>query len=551
MESFASRVWVAIPARGGSVGIPRKNVYSVAGHPLISYTIRTALAVLPAERVVVITDDDEIAEVAEFYGSRVIRETVKTPSQETLDVKILRNLDNFERFGANDGDYILTMQPTSPLLKSERIAEAVDLLDSGRASVLTVSPDQHLRWGLSAAGEPEPHFTTRVNRQQLPMEYRESGGIIGARLGDIRAQGTRVISPVGLIPLDDAESIDIDAYADLFAAEHLLTRMKVVIRCDAAASLGLGHVYRALAMSYVLGRHELVLVTSSDKPLGAEVISHTPFTNVEVSSDADFVRLVGEVQPDLVIMDILDTHASQISSIRVASPKTRIVTFEDSGSGAHEADLLVSEFLTVPGVSKQIGGIENAILSPSFETLPRVSEFSERVGTVLVLFGGTDPSHLAVRALDALQAADFTGRVVVARGLGAEPIDASNYTLDLTIHTHVANMARLMSEADLAFTSAGRTVIELAATGVPSICLAQNDKEMTHNHATASNGVMMLGLGRETADETIVEALKTMLTDSTRRREFRQAALNATATRSNMRVMNHVLDLAGLHHAIQ
>jgi spore coat polysaccharide biosynthesis predicted glycosyltransferase SpsG/CMP-N-acetylneuraminic acid synthetase len=549
-EKKAENVWILIPARGGSVGVPRKNVRLVAGKPLIAHTILTALTVVPSERVVVVTDDDEIAEVATFFGAAVVHESTPTPGSETLDTKVVRNLDRFVELGALDSDFLLTMQPTSPLLEPERILQARTLLENGAASVITVAPDQHLRWTINSHGAATPQFEKRVNRQELPLEFRESGGIIGARIGDIRGRKTRVIEPVGLLTLSDVEAIDIDNYVDLLAAEHWLTRIQVLIRCDAAPNLGLGHVYRSIAIAYALSHHNLTIVTSTGMPLGREVLDKTPFNKVEVSSAEEFIALVEQKQPELVILDLLDTEAEFIERIRASNPDARIVTFEDSGTGAGVADLLVSELLPVPNVHKQLNGIQNAILAPSFESIPREKDFNATVSTVLVLFGGTDPGMLAVRALDTLQSIDYKGKVIVVRGIGARPLDTEKYSLNISVKQHVTNMARLMAEADIAFTSAGRTVVELACMGVPAICLAQNSKEMTHTHATQEHGIVMLGLSREVEDADLRDATVRLLNDTAFRRRLQEGALESTRSRSNARVINKILERVGLHYAV-
>ena len=76
--------WVMIPARGGSVGVPRKNVRRLKNKPLISWTIEAALGATAANTIIVMTDDDEIAGIAERHGVRVMREE-KTTGKQTLD----------------------------------------------------------------------------------------------------------------------------------------------------------------------------------------------------------------------------------------------------------------------------------------------------------------------------------------------------------------------------------------------------------------------------------------------------------------------------------
>lgn len=542
--------WLVIPARGGSREVPRKNLRIVAGKPLISYTIQTALQATLAERVVVITDDDEIEEVSRHFGAQVLREAQVATGMATLDELLLRHLTDLERLGAGSNDIVFVMQPTCPLLRPERVEQAAAALGSGYNSVITVKADAHLSWGLDSDGHPKPNYKARLNRQQLPPEYRESGAIIGSRLGLISAHRTRIVEPIKLLELTADEALDIDNFADLAAAEQGLTRIRIVIRADAGPLLGMGHVYRALALAQELARHDLTLVTSSQYPLGGQFFAQYPFNHVVIQDEYDLLQMLRANPADLVVLDLLDTSARQISELREAGAR-RIVTFEDQGEGAAAADLLVSDLYPNPGIAadNQLSGITSSILAPSFETLQRVAPANERVHSILVLFGGTDPSNLAEKSLAALEAIGYQDEVVLVRGLGAEAIDTNRYQLDIRSLRDVKNMPQLMSLADLALSSAGRTLTELACIGVPVICMAQNAKELAHTHATESNGVVMLGLGHSVPSAALEAELRTLLESKSRRAELRANALASSAGRSNGRIVAEILSRVGLELA--
>lgn len=547
-----STAWAVIPARGGSVGIPRKNLRRLGGKPLIGYAIDTALSVLPQERVIVITDDQEIASVSEHTGASVILETMRTPGDETLDAKILRNLPALRAAGALDDDLILTIQPTSPLLSADTLRRAIESFDDpATRSVLTVVPDQHLRWRPDIDGVVKPAYVERVNRQSLPMEYRETGGVIAARLKDIESQRTRIIAPTVVLPVSADEALDIDSYADLYAAAHLLSRLRGAIRVDASRTLGMGHVYRMLALVSELSRHELTIYLSADAALGQQFFSNHPHRVSLVADEADFLAQLEASRPDLVVLDRLDTEVAEITGIRRAAPGAKIVSFEDRGPGATQVDLLVTEFIEAAHVpdERKLVGIDFSLLSPGFETEPPGPARSGEVAEILVLFGGTDPSGLAVRALNSLARIGFSGSVTVARGLGATPLDSdqvdANPPYRLTVLENVPHMPTLMSRADLAFTSAGRTVVELLARGTPAICLAQNEKELTHNHATDENGIVHLGLGTEVTDDELDAAASSMLDDHALRRTYAERAAQAGLRRSNSRTIATMLSRLG------
>jgi CMP-N-acetylneuraminic acid synthetase/spore coat polysaccharide biosynthesis predicted glycosyltransferase SpsG len=536
--------WVVIPARGGSTGVPRKNVRLLDGKPLIAFAIQAALKVCEPGHVVVITDDDEIEEVSQSFGARVVREE-KTTGKATLDDVMVRTIPFLQQFGAVDSDVLLTIQPTCPFISHRRIREALKRFAAGAGSVITVVDDRHLGWLIDEQGNPKPDYRARVNRQQLPPHFRESGAIIAARIGDILEFKTRIVAPISLLELTEKEAVDIDTFADWAVAEHFATRRKILLRTDAAKELGMGHVYRTLALAYALARHDLTIVLSKDKPLGIEFFDQYPFAYETVEDDLQFVGLVAAAQADLVVLDRLDNSAEFVELVK---EKAKVITFEDLGSGAEQADLLISDLYENPRVpaERQLSGVENAILAPTFETIPRQIEFRDSVRDVLVLFGGTDPSHLIERTLRALESYSFGGLVTVVRGIGAELINPSDYQLKLRVLTDVKNMPAVMAQADIAISSAGRTITELSSIGVPTLCMAQNVKELTHTHTSPNNGVVMLGLGTLVTQDTLVAHVAKLVEDSDFRRTLHERAVQATAGRSNNSIVKRIMRSVGL-----
>lgn len=528
--------WIVVPARGGSVGIPRKNLWLLDGKPMVWHSLNSAKAT--DSRVVLITDDDEISEIGHSLGVDVIIEPEVATGKKTLDEVILGYLPQIKNLGAKADDKLITLQPTSPLITAKSLGKAIDSLSSG--SVLSVSDDRHLRWKKSVDGYL-PDYEKRVNRQLLPESWRETGAIIGCLIKDLEENQTRVNQPVKLIELSDDEAIDIDTFSDLAIAEHFFSRKTIFFKTDSSEDLGMGHVYRVLALAQELARHDLKIFISPDKPLGEKFFSQFGFEFTK-ATEKQFLERVSSEKPDLVVFDQLDTDVGTLQQIKKVSTETKIVTFEDQGSGAKVADLVVSDLYpnNEIGAERQLTGIRNSVLAPSFETLKRARELKQNVDEIVVLFGGTDPSGLALKALSALEKCSFSGKVRVIRGLGASKIERE-FALDIEYLSNVKNMPRALATADIALSSAGRTITELASLGIPTICMAQNEKELAHSHTTEQNGVLLLGLGSDVSEGELATQIDELVNDYKLRKTLSDNAKTSTGDRSNKRIVSEIL----------
>ena len=144
-----NKILVVIPARGGSKGIPRKNIRLLNNKPLISYPIGIARASQYVDDVVVTTDDSEIALIAEKFGASVIRRSGELAEDDVpLDPVIYDAMVQKEKLAFDEYDIVITLQPTSPLLKPQTLDSAIEKFDDFDVdSVISVVDDRHLSWG--------------------------------------------------------------------------------------------------------------------------------------------------------------------------------------------------------------------------------------------------------------------------------------------------------------------------------------------------------------------------------------------------------------------
>ena len=176
--TFNKNVVAIIPARGGSKGVPRKNLRPLLGKPLIAYSIGSSLEAKNVNRVVVSTEDEEIAMFAERFGAEVIMRPAELATDHaTIDPVVQHAVCEAEKRWDEHYDIIVTVQVTSPLLCAEDIESVVAMFDDPSVdTVISVTDDRHLRWE-ERQGEIFPLYENRVNRQELPPTYRETGAI--------------------------------------------------------------------------------------------------------------------------------------------------------------------------------------------------------------------------------------------------------------------------------------------------------------------------------------------------------------------------------------
>jgi N-acylneuraminate cytidylyltransferase len=217
-----------IPARGGSKGIPGKNLRPLAGRPLLAHTITQATAASLVSRVVVSTDDEAIAAVARAYGADLVRrpEAISgdTASSESA---LLDALGQLERDEGYRPDLIVFLQCTSPLRQPGDIDGAITaLLDGGADSLLSVVPSHRFLWRRAEGGaEPVNYdYRQRPRRQDRAPEYWENGSIYVLRPWVLREHNNRLGGRIALYEMPEWSGVDIDSPEDFALCEWVLAQ---------------------------------------------------------------------------------------------------------------------------------------------------------------------------------------------------------------------------------------------------------------------------------------------------------------------------------------
>ncbi len=233
--THSNDVLAIIPARGGSKGIPGKNLRRIGGKPLLVHAIDQARASGRVDRIVVSTDDGEIRAVAARAGAEVIdRPPELSDDTATSESALLHALDTLRDRDGYDPGLVVFLQVTSPLRRAEDITAAIDQVErDGLDSLFSASPVHGFMWRIRTDGTPIAYYNYRhrPRRQDTAVEVIENGALYVFRPGLLRAENNRLGGKIGVHMMDALQGLQIDEPGDIEMAERVFSR------APAAASL--------------------------------------------------------------------------------------------------------------------------------------------------------------------------------------------------------------------------------------------------------------------------------------------------------------------------
>jgi len=216
-----------IPARGGSKGIPRKNILPLAGKPLIAYNVEQAKLARSVNRVVVSTDDAEIGAVARQYGAEVVwRPAEISGDSASSESALLHVLESLQAAEGYQPDVLVFLQCTSPLTLAEDIDGTVEaLLDAQADTALAVIPFHYFLWKPQPDGDAigiNHNKSYRPLRQEREPQYLETGAVYVMRVAGFETARHRFFGKTALYIMPSERRLEIDDPVDFKVAEVLL-----------------------------------------------------------------------------------------------------------------------------------------------------------------------------------------------------------------------------------------------------------------------------------------------------------------------------------------
>ena len=231
-----TEILALIPARGGSKGIPRKNIRSFAGYPLIAWSIAAAKQAACVTRLIVSTDDEEIAAVARACGAETpFLRPAEFAQDQTTDLPVFEHALQWLKANENyQPEIVIQLRPTSPIRPKDCVDSAVNILlehadaDCVRG-VVPAGQNPHKMWRFTGEGQPikpllevdgipEPY---NAPRQILPPVYWQTGHIDAIRVSTIRHKHSLTGDVIYPLAIDPRYTVDIDNLTDWAKSEAL------------------------------------------------------------------------------------------------------------------------------------------------------------------------------------------------------------------------------------------------------------------------------------------------------------------------------------------
>ena len=225
-----------IPARGGSKGVPRKNIRFLAGKPLLAYTAEAALAATRLTRIVLSTDDEEIAEVGRSCGIEVpFLRAAELAEDATPTLPVVQHAVHFLESRGDRFDAICLLQPTNPLRQASDIDGCIELLERAGAdtvfTMLSVPPEHNPHWVYFQNADGSLRLSTGEaapipRRQELPPAYHREGSVYVARRDVVMKQNSLYGAKVLGFEIERSRSVNIDTLEDWAKAETWVNQRK-------------------------------------------------------------------------------------------------------------------------------------------------------------------------------------------------------------------------------------------------------------------------------------------------------------------------------------
>jgi len=523
-------ILIVIPGVKKNAVIPDQLIKKLNGITLIQRAINTALRVVNNKKqILIITDSDEIALIAQRNGISFKKDKLLSLNSENIIKEVTSRIEAFKQ------DNILLYRANTPLLDENILKSAyLEFLKYNKGLIVSVKKEN--RNVFSYSDGKLRKIATHNLCEEVQAFY----------IFDKSTINLQSFNPAPYY-IPDEKSIEIKSYQNWWICEKILQRKKIVFHVFGSFEIGMGHIFRSLALAHEITDHEVVFVCNEKYKLAVKEIASTDY---QVIASKNSEQSICKLNPDIVINDVLDTTKDFV--LKLKENGILVVNFEDLGSGAEYADLVFNELYEVPknNFNNYFWGHKYVTLRDEFDAAkPNLNTTS--IKEVIIMFGGTDPNNLTLitlkSILDLCQIKNIKINIICGSGyMFLDELKASIISCDydnIILHNSILYVSKVMENSQIAISSNGRSIFELAEMNIPSIIISHHEREYSHDFSKHERGFINLGVFNSNSHIDIKNAFIRVTTDSSYWFELYMNLKKYSFRKNKKNIMNKIYKL--------
>ena len=327
----------------------------------------------------------------------------------------------------------------------------------------------------------------------------------------------------------------------------MLQRKRIVFHVFGSFEIGTGHIFHSLSLAHEITDHEIILVCNEKYELAVKKIASIDY---KVIASKDEEKTILDLNPDMVINDVLNTEKDFILKLKESG--AIVVNFEDLGSGSSYADVVFNELYETPKKegAHYFWGHRYLTLRDEFDNA-KPNSFANRVEEVLIMFGGTDQNNLTLKTLKVILDTCQMKKIMISIVCGAGYVYLDKLTDFISkcgydkieLHQAIFHLSEIMERSQIAISSNGRSVYELAEMNIPSVIISHHKRELTHNFAKQETGFVNIGVFNENTSVDIRDAFTKLIDNKNYRLQLYQNMNKYNFLGNKKNVMNKIYDM--------
>jgi spore coat polysaccharide biosynthesis predicted glycosyltransferase SpsG/CMP-N-acetylneuraminic acid synthetase len=409
--------------------------------------------------------------------------------------------------------FVITMLPTTPLLSSDTILDAIksftEKYDKIKSLILT-NEHRHIFWKFNEKKKEFYLLTERKNRQYLKPIYEETGGVVITKRDYLIQSKNRVCNNPELFVCPPDESVDINNWHDLILTEKLLNRKKIGFKVSGNFKTGLGHVYRCINLALRLIDHEIYFfVDEKGDKEAIDTIDEFFFKTVTYKNNDDLIKKIEKLQIDAIINDTRGIDPDFVLKLRKKKSEVKVISINESAQHSKLCDLIINPEFEFTGPPDQLEeeslfGYKYNVIREDVLMFP-IKKYNKNINRILLTFGGSDPEGVTIKILSYIKDIDGLKNKEISVILGehfsrddkkkikslSNKLNSKGFQIKLI--NNVKFMGYHLFNSDLVITSNSTTVYDIIALGGFTIAVSKVKEELTHLFSRLSGAVFYLG----------------------------------------------------------